>query len=322
MRPAFYQPKVNLTVIAITGLIIVLSVINYDLVDTIQYALLVIGTLIIGIPHGATDDHIFYAAGLEKWLPGQKKGLFYLFYLLIAGFYTLFWLLWPVGALGLFLLLSIYHFGQSHLFYFTYPSPNFPQRVFYLAWGAYALMLPIMFQYQEALPVIRTLIGFEPLALVTMNYLAMPLAVGLFAVNSLAIAYHAYQQAISLPRALLEIINLLVLGLLAYTTPLFVAFITYWALWHSLNSVFEIRNFLAAKIGNLSFKAFGWKAFPLTLVTVVGIGLLFWLTGSLGQKDELLAVFFIVIATVTLPHSIVMERLYQENKSTGYSATD
>jgi len=317
MQVHFYQPKVNLAVIGITAFISLLSLINFDLMQTLQYGLLVLGTLFIGIPHGATDDHIFYAAGLERWLPGQGKAFFYASYLLVAAFYTVIWLTWPLGAFGLFLLLSIYHFGQSHLFFYTSSLPTLAERLFYGTWGAYVLFSPILFQYGEALPIIRTLIGFVPVSQAMVSVWSMVLVVTMFIINGAGFTSWALRQKISMQRWLLELCNLLILGVLAYSTPLFIAFITYWALWHSLNSVFEIRRFLSLKRGEVDFRNFAKKAFPLTLVTLAGLLCLFWLTESWGNRDQLLAVFFIVIATVTLPHSLIMERLYQEAGKTG-----
>ncbi len=315
MNPAFYQPKVNLTVMVITGFIILFSLFNYHLLETLQYGLLAMGTLFIGIPHGATDDHIFYAAGLETWLPRQRKAFFYGAYLLAAGFYMVLWWLWPIAALSLFLLLSIYHFGQSHLFYLPKPANSFPERVFYVTWGTYVLGAILLFHYEEAYAVIETLIGTSPIPETTVSNWALPVVLALFAINVLFFGFYWLKKQISGKRFLLETSNLVVLGLLAFVAPLFLAFITYWALWHSLNSVIEIRKFLEQQTGSLTFKGFAFKALPLTLVTLIGIGLLFWMTGSLGSRDHLLAIFFIVIATVTLPHSLVMEYLYEKGKN-------
>ncbi len=310
---AFRKPAINGWVIVVTLGVIGLSQLNYDWLASIQYGLLVFGTLLIGIPHGATDDHIFYKTGLADRF-STSNITFYAGYVVIAGLYAGLWLIWPSGALLLFLIISIYHFGQSQLFYLSTTSFKRFKLPFYLFWGSYVLGLPLMFSYTEALPIIQELIGYRPLTPNTVADLALPLGVGLFAVNAGFLSIAKYRRMLSKSHLYQEVLNLVLLGLLAYTTPLFVAFITYWALWHSFNSMIEITTFLTKQARFLDVKAFYKRAFPLSVITFAGIGLIFWLTASFGSRESMLAVFFIIIAAVTLPHSILMDVLYAQKQ--------
>lgn len=307
----FRKPAINGAVFSITALVIVLSQLNYAGLASIQYALLILGTLIIGIPHGATDDHIFQQTGLQdQWLNNWFS--FYGLYILMAALYGGLWYVWPSASLAFFLLISIYHFGQSQLFYIDTKYFWLFKFPFYLFWGGYVLFLPLIFSYDEALPIIQELIGFQPLNLDKVSELALPIAALLLVLNLSFLTGANWMGNLGKRSYLQEVLNLGVLGLLAYTTPLFVAFITYWALWHSFNSMIEITTFLTRSVQKLDVKGFYKRALPLSVITFIGIGLIFWLTQSHGSRESMIAIFFIIIAAVTLPHTLLMDVLYKE----------
>lgn len=308
----FRKPKVNLLVIAATLAVILLSQIDYSVSQTVQYFLLIAGTIIIGIPHGATDDHIFRKTKLSKTFLGARNQRFYLVYLLIVAFYTGLWLLSPALSLIVFLLISVYHFGQSHLFYLQNKLSAGMGFMFYMLWGTYVLSVPLMYSYTEAMPVLKQILGYVPVPLEIIESIKTPVALSLLGINLIIFLIIRLHGFLSLKNYLLEMLNLAVLGILGYFTPLFVAFITYWALWHSFNSLVEISTFITNHKHTIQFKTFYRKALPLTLITFAGIGILFFITQSYGSKEQLLAVFFIIIAAITLPHTILMDFLYRE----------
>lgn len=51
------------------------------------------------------------------------------------------------------------------------------------------------------------------------------------------------------------------------------------------------------------------------------MALIFLIAGVYGDRDALIAMFFIVIAAVTLPHMIIMELLYRRRAGTKTSVT-
>lgn len=311
---AFRRPTINGWVLAITLMVIVLSQVSYEWMASVQYFLLLLGTLAIGIPHGATDDHIFLETGLASKLQ-TSKWVFYGGYVLIAAAYAGLWFLWPMGAFILFLLISVYHFGQSQMFYLKHKGFYAFKLLFYLLWGSYVLFLPIMFSYSEAQPIITELLGYQPWAAKTITSKALPVALVLLGLNLGFLGLARYQEMLNQPQFLQELMNLGMLGLLAYTTPLFVAFITYWALWHSFNSMIEITTFLTKQANDLDVKGFYKKALPLSLITFVGIAFIFWLTKTYGSMESMVAIFFIIIAAMTLPHSVLMDVLYKQKQA-------
>jgi Brp/Blh family beta-carotene 15,15'-monooxygenase len=313
---AFRRPTINGWVVAITLMVIILSQLSYQWLASVQYLLLVIGTLIIGIPHGATDDHIFRETGLASKLQTSKVA-FYGSYILIAVFYAGLWFIWPAGSFTFFLLISIYHFGQSQMFYLNSKAFWTFKLPFYLVWGSYVLFLPIMFSYPEAKPIITELLGYKPMGAKPVTSNALTVALMLMGVNLVFLVIAELRQMLTRQQFIQELVNLGVLGLLAYTTPLFVAFITYWALWHSFNSMIEISTFLTKQAGNLNVKGFYKRALPLSLITFSGIAFVFWLSKSFGSTESMVAIFFIIIAAITLPHSVLMDVLYKQKQAQG-----
>jgi positive regulator of sigma E activity len=61
-------------------------------------------------------------------------------------------------------------------------------------------------------------------------------------------------------------------------------------------------------------RAFYREAALFTILPFLGLGGLYWLTQSVGLHDRMIALLFIIIAVMTLPHMIIVERLYRERE--------
>ena len=302
----FRDARVYRTVLGITIFAALAAWIDFQLLASMQYVLLVVGTIVIGIPHGATDNGIIY-----RLTPSVRPITFHLSYTIGVLAYGALWLLLPAVSLIVFLLLTMYHFGQSNLFYVALPETSWIKKLLYLPWGAFYIVLPMLFQYAEAAPVVRVLIGYDPVDIATVQVWAPPVAAGLLATNATILAVLRLRGAISGSDLLRELVGLGALVLLYAVAPLYVAFIVYWVFWHSLNSVLEIaRVFDDGTLGR-PIKRFYRAALPLSLVTFAGLALAFGLAGVYGDRHAATALFFGIIAALTVPHSFVMELLYR-----------
>ena len=120
--------QVSITIsLIVLGLSAVLGTLGVDVMLVVS--LVLIGVL--GIPHGAADHLIF-----NKLFPKQKhnQARFYALYLSGILVYSLLWFLGPLLALGLFILISAYHFGESNWQYYNWRS-EFSKRFVYFNWG-------------------------------------------------------------------------------------------------------------------------------------------------------------------------------------------
>ncbi|WP_332914093.1 Brp/Blh family beta-carotene 15,15'-dioxygenase [Algoriphagus boritolerans] len=93
---------------------------------TVQFSLVVIILLSVGIPHGAID-HLISNPQIDK--NGLVK--FLIIYLSLIAAYLTFWYFLPVLALIAFLIMSAYHFGQSH--FLTEPTLKSYSWLLYLS---------------------------------------------------------------------------------------------------------------------------------------------------------------------------------------------
>lgn len=76
-----------------------------------QIILLLIGSLIIGLPHGAMDYEVGKHLGLCQDVKG--KAFFFLTYIAIACLNFGLWVVYPLAGFLLFLILSIFHFSED-----------------------------------------------------------------------------------------------------------------------------------------------------------------------------------------------------------------
>lgn len=302
----FRDDHVYTGVVSITVLFTVLSLIQYTWLETAQYVLLAVGTVVIGIPHGATDDHVYRTLAGRRGMPW-----FYGLYLLIALLYGVVWAVAPGFSLLLFLVISVYHFGQSNLFYTALPESSGGKKGIYLSWGAFNLATPILFRYEEAAPVIEAILGWSPVSIAAAHAAAPWVSTSLLLLNLGILFVLFVRNRLALRDLLREIAGFGVLFALYATAPLFVSFIVYWAFWHSLNSAIEIAGTWTGRSAGQQMAAFFRAAAPLTAVTFAGMALIFALTQAYGSREALVAMFFIIIAAITLPHMVIMEMLYR-----------
>jgi len=302
----FRGSHVYTTVILITVAFAVASATGAAWLESAQYAMLAAGTIIIGIPHGATDNHVY-----RHVLPRGGVLSFYAGYLLIAGIYGLLWALAPTTSLVIFLMLSVYHFGQSNLFYIRMPENAWAKKLAYLPWGAFNLASPILFRYDQAAPVIEAIVGYDPIAVSAARAAAPWVSLTLLGLNVGILSVLFLRRRLGRIDLLRELAGFAVLFALYATAPLYVSFIVYWAFWHSLNSAIEIAGTWSGRTARAQLGAFFRAAVPLSLITFAGMGFIFLIAGVYGSRDALIAMFFIVIAAVTLPHMVVMELLYR-----------
>lgn len=282
-------------ILRITGLILVgVSIVLNGISADLELYLAVGLILVLGIPHGATDFKIFK----ELKNPVAKKGMlfFYGSYLGLMGIYALIWWLAPILALIIFILISLYHFGQSNWVYLE--KKNIP---LYLVWGAFVLLTPILLNKEQSGEVIFSMTGKQIFALTEFEAQIVVLALGL--INVVWI-FFLKLSPIQLKN---ELLNLFLLGLIYYFLPLWIGFVFYFVGFHSLTSIGDQIEFFRKNQANFNWKNYIKSTAPLTLVSIAGLGGLVYLSGLVH-----LAMLFIFISVVTMPHMIIMDLLYNE----------
>jgi len=300
--------------------------------ETGEYLIFAFFVLVTGIPHGAVD-HIVAAQVFGLRPSFGDQAWFYGSYLLTMLLFAGLWILSPIAGFLLFLVISVYHFGQGDLNWLNLPRT--PALIAYLSRGIMLLALPILGHAEITTPIIREVSGFTLSDSMLLNNHASAIAVGswfahLFVLFTVMITYHkrVFWR---------EVVLVVVLGItLLYTHPL-VGFGIYFGLWHGLNHFFELRDHLymnrpahdgsLANSSNLSDSTFSSvsdgtfstllpiykKTMPFTAMSLVGLILLWYILGGFGIQERMISVLFILISVLTLPHMVIIHQLYRNH---------
>jgi beta-carotene 15,15'-dioxygenase len=275
------------------------------LLQMIQYPLLGILVLAIGLPHGATDFLLF------RHLRGpvlSKKQVFqfFLYYLTAVLGYLLIWLWLPVYALILFLIVSAYHFGQSNWQYTS--LPRWLSGIVSIIWGTFVLGGALLWHWKESSVIIIQMVGRVPVR----SQLFMETMQWYFVlINGLLLVGLRFSRRIDQHQMWREMINLCVLSFMLYYTPLLVGFTLYFTLWHSLGSLLDQMTFFRRQWPAFDLIQYYRQAAPYTVLAVVGLVVLMIIQSLLFTHISLISVFFTLIACITLPHIFLVEESYK-----------
>jgi Brp/Blh family beta-carotene 15,15'-monooxygenase len=286
--------------------------VNGAALGSVAVVLLAAAVIATGMPHGAVD-HLVAAElyGLDGTWTDQAK--FYGSYLALMALYGGFWGFTPVWSLVVFLVMTMYHFGQADLAYWDIPPIG--ARLLYLSRGLFVIGLPIAAFPVQVDPIFNAIAGVQPSTWPLLASHATAVCAGLVLQHGLALGVAALLGDGEKRDSGREALNVAVLGaLFGFVHPL-VAFSVYFGLWHSLGHILELLRFFRRRGGiPATIPAFYRKAALFTVIPFVGLGVLYWATQAVGSTNQMIALLFIAIAVMTLPHMIIVERLYRERE--------
>lgn len=269
----------------------------------LQYEMLFAIVLIalIGIPHGAIDHILF----LKK--TAKTKRFFYSFYFLFIFLSLIFWLYMPQFSLVLFLLLSAYHFGQSQLQSYA-QLPNVLARFMSILWGISIISAFVILNFQE----INELMSLQPDFDIFIALFNFELYLWIFVTSTLTLVTLAILNRFKF-QLKKEILYFLLILITFYVQSAFIAFALFFVFNHSLVVLQSEHHFLSKIKKNFNIILFVKYLAPFTFISLFGI--IFF--SILVEIDFLnVSIPFIVlvsIASLTLPHAIVMEVFYQKD---------
>lgn len=295
--PLLYQLLWLSALLAILG-----ALLFPEWVKQAEYLLALLLILVIGLPHGATDHLLFRQLAQEKGKPVSMVR-FYIVYLGLVLAYGVLWVLLPLPALILFLLVSVYHFGQSN---WNYLAPR--AWVMHLSWGAFVLFVPVVWHFDESREILKTMLRQELPEL--SKEIKTAVVAGLFLLNQGLIIQKTARKALGIWGGVLESINLWILLGMFLALPLLLGFSIYFAGWHALSSSLDQIAFFRRDRFGFGVRQYIRAAAPYTLVALVGLGLLYiaWSQMSPGALEP--GLLFMFIAAVTLPHMLLIDQVY------------
>jgi Brp/Blh family beta-carotene 15,15'-monooxygenase len=265
--------------------------------------------LFIGIPHGA-NDHLLFFNLINKRIDGKnnKSALFFAIYIGLILLYAGCWYIFPTFSLGLFILISIYHFGQSNL-YISPIESKFVKLISIFLSGSFVLLTPIFAHIEAALPVIQSL-SKNPDILKISEDLGNKLAISAGILMIIHWVILMLSKHINFKNGLQEILNVLLLFGLFYYSPLWIGFAIYFTLWHAIPSIEDQINFFKTTRANYNFGKYIREIFPFSVIALLGLFLAFQFSGNYISVNQGIALLFSFIAVITLPHMIMMDLLY------------
>jgi len=299
--------QLNRLVVTASLLLIGIALFFPNLLNQLTLPILLLSVFIIGIPHGAID-HIMATElyGLKNSLKDHL--LFYTSYLFIMLIIAVLWIYAPVAGMILFLLISIYHFGQADMEDFLNSSA--PNYLWYILRGVLIIGLIVFSDPSTTYPIISEAMRIDPIAFEEFMpdaSLSVLILLTLYSAFVLwGILQSHFQQNL---RFVAD--SVLLTGLIIITGPL-IGFAIYFALWHSIGHVNEMKEFFETKRKSLSFFEFCKKATPFTLVSLFGLLMLYGINQFLLLEGEFITLMFILISVLTLPHLFIADKMYRQ----------
>jgi beta-carotene 15,15'-dioxygenase len=261
---------------------------------TLQLALFGVILLSVGIPHGAID-HLISNPKIDR------KGLlhFLLIYISMIAAYLAFWYFIPVFALLAFLLMSAYHFGQSHFFH--QPSLKNHSFLLFVSRGGYFLFAILLGDWEATKLILLPLVNLEYLN-------TSRIFVLLAFLLSTILAQSLFGPKIKRN----DILELLVLGPILYFSPLLISFVVYFGFWHALPSMMTEYRFLRSFTAFDTFKKFVVQLLPFSLISFLGIGLILFFGLEMLENSQLILLFFVLISLISFPHILYMDKFLKK----------
>jgi len=260
--------------------------------DSVAFILIVS----LGILHGANDLLI-----LSK---GKKNKHTYikhlLIYLSIMLFCVLTYFFSSFLAISLFILLSSYHFGEEHLGEKITLNRMF-NIFFYMSYGVFIFSMLFYESIVDVDQIMRELTDTT----FTKSQIEFSLIASL-SITLIMSLYLVFKKMMELNTLLKEIFYLGLLFLVFKTSSLILSFAIYFILWHSIPSIINQVEFVYGDLTKKSIISYVKKAIIYWIISIIGMLVVFQLTPHMSLFSTII---FVVLFTVTAPHTWVMYRM-------------
>lgn len=286
-----------------------LGVVSGENSETVGAWLLLGSALLFGLPHGAYDFWILFDSTRRKSrLSGAFFGLVAA-YLALALFVVGVWYFLPGVVLIGFVTLTAWHFGSGDAIWETEGRADWLLNS--LGRGLLVISAPLAFYQVESAAVLAKLDAGSTGILLSAAPYTLTVGVLLIVLNNFAALFRVPERKTARRLStLLETAFLLIFFWL--TTPLL-------AVTVYLVGVHSWRHLLRLEIYNRSenlFKrrnlrqiigGFHRRALPITLVSLTGLGLIFWLWQfRLADLSNYTSAYLVLLSALTVPHAALI----------------
>ncbi len=239
------------------------------------------------MPHGALD--VALGPQLLHW------AVFFPLYGLLAGLTVAMWFGAPPASLGLFLVLSWFHFGSGDAGGWGFGRWGSICRG--AATGGLVLGLPLAAHADVVAPIFsHLLLRHGAMSVTQVQTWGFVVCAVVVPAAVLTVGAHISRRQWT---GAAEIVLLCALGIVA--SPL-VSFAVYFALWHSPRHMLEVRAGRRATIPTL-----------IATVATIGVASFIWVRFS-PEVSTAIQVVFIGLAALTVPHLLVTEGIRRKHR--------
>lgn len=262
--------------------------------------------LTFGIIHGANDLSLIDAVNKRNSntpIPFYSKLRNYLLLVLAA---LLFFFFFPVPALVIFILISAYHFGEEHF------SPKRTNLIFFSKHGLFLNYGLLIFFLLFSCNLEETNTIIYEITKMTINPLYFYL--GLFISSMVILLYFCffiYGKKMTMYEGAKQVFFLLIFSILFKTSSLVWSFTVYFVFWHSIPSLLKQVTYLYGSTSTPNLFRFFRASLWYWLAALVGLTLLFF---YLKDSTLLLVILFAALASITLPHVWVLNKMMSSNQ--------
>ncbi len=283
----------RLAFLGIAAFLVAANLLGMQVSDIVQLSALAIGVALLGIPHGAVDPLLARVFGVTN-TPTQTA-MFYAAYVAIAGFVVGLWMLAPASSLGAFLVLSIWHFRGDWLQELSLFESS--------AVAATVVCAPALF-HPYVIAEIFSMLAFGA------NVELLVAASRLVGAGATVVLIGIVVARIRRQRlAMLELISL---PLLAWLLPPLLFFVVYFCGLHSPRHIIESARVLSWRSPMVRL-----TALSISVVTVFAAVAIYASLPAVDATPRLLAIVFIGLAALTVPHMLLLEFVAGRRETSG-----
>ncbi|MBS3805515.1 MAG: Brp/Blh family beta-carotene 15,15'-dioxygenase [Oleiphilaceae bacterium] len=265
-----------------------------------QFWIILVPVAVFGLSHGGADPFILKRLVARR--PNALPFAMALYFLTSLVFVGMIWF-FPVLALLVFLLLSIWHFGFTDVAYLS-SSPN--SLLIWLS-GSLPVLGPILGHPEQTSELFAWLISHEAETVIATLSIAAPILAMLWLVAFGLLVFHHYYHLGG--RVLAELV--LVAAAMVLLPPL-LAFAFYFCIIHSVRHFLSIAEY---RLGESEIKQvlgfLAQKSAPATLaamaIALLAWAALAWWSPASSLLVEAVRVMFWGLAALTLPHGFVVK---------------
>ncbi len=291
--------------------IILLLVQNFIVVieTNTQFAIFIIGILLLGVPHGAADLLVASRnADLSEKIFSKRK--FFIVYIGRLFLFACTLYLFPVVGNLLFIFFAAYHFGETDLYQFK--TNTLFGKLFVISYGMLILSVILLQHFDDVKPIYQLFeSGKKNQAIIdwiSHNRYYLLSVNGILFFTTTFIYFLKNKQVYNGDRGQFLVRFAFILFIL-FNLPMLLGFTFYFVFWHSLLSLNNIIGFLREK-NNVSHQTIIKQILLYSLLAIIGIGA-FGLTGFMFiNKSAIAAYIFLGLAVLTAPHMEIMYDMY------------